>query len=75
MPRAGRQAGGRPAPHRVRRIVNDAGAAGWSPDGKTLVFIAKGALTLRLVSSGKETTLSTGPNVADGDAAPAWQPG
>ena len=28
-----------PAPHRPRRIVNDTGAAGWSPDGKTLTYV------------------------------------
>lgn len=63
-----------PAPHRPRRIVNDTGAAGWSPDGKTLVYVSKGALTLRVVASGVETTIATGANSADGDAPPAWQP-
>ncbi|MDX6476637.1 MAG: hypothetical protein QOH95_2148 [Gaiellaceae bacterium] len=62
-----------PAPHRARRIVDDTGAAGWSPDGKTLVFISKGALTLRVVATGAQTTISTGAQVADGDAPPAWQ--
>ena len=62
------------APHRPRRIVNDTGAAGWSGDGKTLAFVAKGTLTLRVVGSGVETRISTGTNVADGDAPPAWPP-
>jgi Tol biopolymer transport system component len=62
-----------PAPHRARRIVDDTGAAGWSPDGKTLVFISKGTLTLRIVATGLQTSISTGPHVADGDAPPAWQ--
>jgi Tol biopolymer transport system component len=29
-----------------RRVANDTGPAGWSPDGKTLVYVARGALTL-----------------------------
>ena len=63
-----------PAPHRPRRIVNDTGAAGWSPDGRTRVFVAKGALTWRPGSSGAARTIPTGAHVADGDAPPAWQP-
>ena len=43
-----------PAPHRPRRIVNDTGAAGWSPDGKTLVYVHLDALTLRTVASGED---------------------
>jgi Tol biopolymer transport system component len=61
-------------PHRPRRIVNDTGPAGWSPDGKSLVFVARGALTLWVVASGQRTAISTGPHVATGDASPAWQP-
>jgi len=62
-----------PAPHRPRRIVDDTGAAGWSPDGKMLAFISKGTLTLRVVATGVQTSISTGSHVADGDAPPAWQ--
>jgi Tol biopolymer transport system component len=61
-------------PHRPRRIVNDTGPAGWSPDGKRLVYAAKGALILRAVSSGAETTIATEPHVAVGNSPPAWQP-
>jgi Tol biopolymer transport system component len=61
-----------PRPHRPRRIVNDTGAAGWSPDSKTLVFVSKGALTLRVVSTGQQTTISTDAHLATGDAPPAW---
>jgi Tol biopolymer transport system component len=61
------------APHRQRKLLNDTGAAGWSPDGKTLVYAAKGVLTLRVVSSGKETAIDTGAHIAAGDAPPAWQ--
>ena len=63
-----------PAPHRPRRIVNDTGAAGWSPDGKTLVYVHLEALTLRTVASGKTRTIDTKPHLAAGDSPPAWQP-
>ena len=61
-----------PRPHRPRRIVNDTGAAGWSPDSKTLVFVFNGALTLRVLSTGTQTTISTDAHLATGDAPPAW---
>jgi TolB protein len=63
-----------PAPHRPRRLVNDTGAAGWSPDGKTLVYVHLGALTLRTVASGATRTIVTKPHVPVGDSPPAWQP-
>jgi TolB protein len=63
-----------PKPHSPRRIVNDTGPAGWSPDGKSLVFVSRGALTLWVVASRQGTAISTGPHVATGDASPAWQP-
>jgi len=63
-----------PAPHRARRIVNDTGAAGWSPDGKTLIYVHRGPLTLRNVATGATTTIATGKHIAVGDSPPAWQP-
>jgi Tol biopolymer transport system component len=63
-----------PAPHRPRRIVNDSGAAGWSPDGKSLTYVHLDALTLRVVASGATRTVGTGAHVAVGDSPPAWQP-
>jgi Tol biopolymer transport system component len=57
-----------------KRIVNDTGPAGWSPDGKTLVYVSRGALTLDAIGSGRTTTVASGTNVASGDAPPAWQP-
>jgi Tol biopolymer transport system component len=63
-----------PAPHRPRRLVNDTGAAGWSPDGKTLVYVHLGVLTLRTVASGATRTIATKPHVPVGDSPPAWQP-
>jgi Tol biopolymer transport system component len=63
-----------PAPHRARRIVDDTGPAGWSPDGKSLVFVAKDLLTLRPVGGGAVETIGTDPHVPAGDSPPAWQP-
>jgi TolB protein len=63
-----------PKPHRPRRIVNDTGPAGWSPDGKTLVFVSRGALTLWALAGKQATAISTAEHVATGDAPPAWQP-
>ena len=63
-----------PKPHRPRRIVDDTGAAGWSPDGKTLAYVHLGALTLRSVGTGATRTIATTPHVAVGDSPPAWQP-
>jgi Tol biopolymer transport system component len=57
-----------------RLVANDTGPAGWSPDGKTLVFVSRGALTLEVVAGGVRTTVASGPHVAAGDAPPAWQP-
>ena len=63
-----------PAPHRPRRILNDTGAAGWSPDGKTLAFVHLDHLKLRTVANGATRTIDTGSHVAVGDSPPAWQP-
>jgi Tol biopolymer transport system component len=62
------------SPHRPRRILNDTGPAGWSPDSRTIAFVARGVLNLRTVASGKTTTISPSPHLANGDAPPAWQP-
>jgi len=61
-------------PHRTRKLVDDTGAAGWSPEGTRLVYVAKGVLKLRVVSSGSETPIATGDHVVLGEAPPAWQP-
>lgn len=57
-----------------RRIANDTGPAGWSPDGRRLVFLLQGSLTVFDVASGTKTKLNTGSHTAAGDAPPAWQP-
>ncbi len=63
-----------PKPHKPRKIFNDASPAGWSPDGKTLVFVSRGALQLYDVATGRRTTITTGGRIAEGDSSPAWQP-
>ena len=63
-----------PKPHKPRKIINDAGPAGWSPDGKTLAFVWRGALTLYDVATGKRTSISPGAHIPTGDSSPAWQP-
>ena len=63
-----------PAPHRVRKLVDDAGPAGWSPDSRTIVYAAKGVLTFRTVATGALRTIDTGTHVVIPDTGPAWQP-
>ena len=50
-------------------IVKDAGAAGFSPDGKRLVFSAGGGLVVRTVATGSLTTIAT-PNLTPAPGAP-----
>jgi Tol biopolymer transport system component len=61
-------------PGRRRRIANDTGPAGWSPDARSVIFVARGALTLEVVASGAQTKIATVGHVPSGDAPPAWQP-
>jgi len=56
------------------KLTNDAGPAGYSPDGKTLVFAGKNALVLRPVAGGTSTTIATGDALPVLAAPPAWQP-
>jgi Tol biopolymer transport system component len=59
---------------KTRKLVNDTGPAGWSPDSKSVVFVSRGDLTLSVVATGKSTKIDTATHVATGDAPPAWQP-
>jgi Tol biopolymer transport system component len=61
-------------PGGVRKFVNDGGPAGWSSDGKRLVFVYRGGIALWPVSGGAHTLLTTEKAVPAGDAPPAWQP-
>jgi hypothetical protein len=62
------------APHRPRRIANDTGPAGWSPDAGTLAFVYQGGVRLLAVGSGTTGTIASGSHILTGDAPPAWQP-
>jgi hypothetical protein len=60
-----------------RRFADDAGIAGWSHDGRTLVFVHGGALNLQRVDGGAPKMIAIGPadeNPVLGNAPPAWQP-
>ena len=50
-------------------IVKDAGAAGYSSDGRRLVFSAGGGLVLRSIATGATTTIAT-PNLTPAPGAP-----
>jgi Tol biopolymer transport system component len=55
------------------KVGDDTGAATWSPDGKQIAYVARGAITTDVVASGKKSRISAGTHVPQGDA-PAWQP-
>jgi Tol biopolymer transport system component len=57
-----------------KRIANDAGPAGWAPDGKTVAFVATGVINVYTVANGKATKITVGVHTPDGTAPPAWQP-
>jgi Tol biopolymer transport system component len=54
-------------------IVKDAGAATFSPDGKRMVYIAGGGLTLRSVATGQTTLIPMGAVVPTPIGPPAWR--
>ncbi|HVN60343.1 MAG TPA: hypothetical protein VMT59_03710 [Gaiellaceae bacterium] len=57
-----------------RKVANDTGPVGWSPDGTRMAFVHRGALNLWPVGTGARTTITTGASTPAGDAPPAWQP-
>ena len=61
-------------PGRSKRVTNDTGPVGWSPESARMAFVHRGALALWPVGTGAKTTIAVGTNVAAGDAPPAWQP-
>jgi Tol biopolymer transport system component len=57
-----------------QKVTNDTGPAAFSPDGKTLAFVAMNALVLWPLAGGTSTTVQTGAAYPVVAAPPAWQP-
>jgi Tol biopolymer transport system component len=60
-----------------RRLADDVGEAGWSPDSRTLVFVDRGELNLQRISGDPAKVIAVGAPGANsllGDAPPTWQP-
>jgi Tol biopolymer transport system component len=55
----------------ARRIVDDAGPAGWSPDSRRIVFVHGARLEVRSVLGGLTRSIAIGLNALLGDAPPA----
>ena len=62
-------------PADVKKFVNDGGPAGWSPDGKRLVFVYRGGLALWPVPPARHAYAARDRKVVPppADAPPAWQ--
>lgn len=62
-------------PHgKPRKVLNDAGPAAFSRDGKSIVYVAKNALVIQTLASGSTTTVNTGTAFPSIPAPPAWSP-
>lgn len=59
---------------RAKEVVNGTGPAGWSTDGSMIAFVARGALNIASPNGANRKALTSGPQIAQGDAPPAWQP-
>ena len=59
---------------KTRKLVNDTGPAGWSPDCEELVYVAHGDLTLSAPRPGSRPRSTPARTLPSGDAPPAWQP-
>ena len=59
---------------KVKKVLNDAGPASFSPDGKSIVYVAKNALVIQTLATGSTTTVSTGTAFPSVPAPPAWSP-
>jgi dipeptidyl aminopeptidase/acylaminoacyl peptidase len=58
---------------RPQRVTNDAGPAGFSPNGTQLAFVAQGGLVLWSLAGGTSTTIPTGTATPTVSAPPAWR--
>ena len=68
---------GRVSSGRKRRLTDDAGFAGWTPDSRRLVYATGSGLVVRPVNGSAARTIATGSGgeiQPAGDAPPAWQP-
>jgi len=54
-------------------VLKDAGPAGFSPDGKQIVFVARGKLVVLSVASGATRSIATGSAYPSLVAPPAWR--
>jgi TolB protein len=59
---------------KAKKFTTDTGPAGWSPDGKSLIFVTHNRLHVWPLAGGTRTSIETGHNIPSGDAPPAWQP-
>jgi Tol biopolymer transport system component len=59
---------------KARRVAKDTGPAGWSPDGKSLVFASHGGLEISTAAGANVRPIVSGALVVSGAAPPAWQP-
>jgi Tol biopolymer transport system component len=59
---------------RPRLLLKDVGPASFSPDGKTLAFVAGGRLELQPIAGARPAKIPTGNATPTIAAPPAWQP-
>jgi dipeptidyl aminopeptidase/acylaminoacyl peptidase len=57
-----------------RLLVRDAGPASFTPDGKSLAFVAQGRIVFWLLANGTSRSVRTGRVYPTTSAPPAWQP-
>ena len=63
---------------RLRLLTDEAAYAGWTPDGRRVVYASGAGLRIRAVAGGSVRTIALGSGgeiQPEGDAPPAWQPG
>ncbi len=59
----------------TRRLVDDGGFAGWTPDSRRVVYSTGSGLVVKPVGAGASRTISVGSAIRPlGDSPPAWQP-
>jgi Tol biopolymer transport system component len=63
-----RKSGSRP-----RLLLRDVGPASFSPDGQSIVFVAKGALVIWTLASGASRVISTGDAYPTVATPPSWR--